>query len=249
MITSGFFNSINHDRVYNAEEMSNYFEGLITNGIYEMIGGAFAVTAAETTEKLAVNVATGRAMIDCRWIRSDSVLNITLDDADLQLDRIDSIAIKLDLTNREMTVELIKGDLASNPVPPTLENTDTTKYLRVANISVPHNTVFLVQARIFDRRGTSDCPYVTTLGRGSGMSFQKLQNSYDVTAEQSSYYIHIQDYDKSTDILFVYLNGILLTEDVEFDVVNNGYNAYIQLKDNRTIKVGNNLTFVALKSR
>ena len=49
MITSGFFNSINHDRVYNAEEMSNYFEGLVTSGIYEMIGGAFEVTAAETT--------------------------------------------------------------------------------------------------------------------------------------------------------------------------------------------------------
>ena len=91
MITSGFFNSINHDRVYNAEEMSNYFEGLVTSGIYEMIGGAFEVTAAETTEKLAVNVATGRAMIDCRWVRSDSVLSITLDNSDLQLDRIDSI--------------------------------------------------------------------------------------------------------------------------------------------------------------
>ena len=249
MITSGFFNSINHDRVYNAEEMSNYFEGLVTNGIYEMIGGAFEVKAAETTEKLAVNVATGRAMIDCRWIRSDSVLSITLDDSDLQIDRIDSIIIKLDLTNREMTVELVKGSLASNPEPPTLENTDTTKYLRVANIKVNHGATSLTQSDVADRRGTTDCPYVTTLGRGSGMSFQKLQNSYDITKSQSKCNINIENYNKSTDILFVYLNGILLIEDVEFDVVGNGYNAYIQLKDSRTVEAGNNLTFVVLKSR
>ena len=32
-ITSGFFNSVNDDRPYNAEQMTLYFEGLISNGI------------------------------------------------------------------------------------------------------------------------------------------------------------------------------------------------------------------------
>ena len=41
--TYGFYNSKNHDRTYNAEQMSSIFDGLIEDGIYESIGGAFLV--------------------------------------------------------------------------------------------------------------------------------------------------------------------------------------------------------------
>ena len=243
-ITSGFFNSVNHDRVYNAEEMSNYFEGLVYNGVYETVGNALQVVV---NDGLTVNVLTGRAMIDCRWLKNDTAYGITLEASDLQLDRIDRIVVKLDLTNRQMTLEAVKGEFASNPTPPTVTDTDTVKYLTIAYVKVNHGATSLIQDNIQDRRGTSDCPYVTALGKGIGV--QKLQNSYVVETEQSTYSINIEGFNKSTDVLLVNLNGIMLIEDVEFDVTNNGYNAAIQLKNNRTIKPGNRLTFIVLKSR
>lgn len=243
-ITSGFFNSVNHDRVYNAEEMSNYFEGLVYNGVYETVGNALKVVV---NDGLTVNVLTGRAMIDCRWLKNDTAYGITLEVSDLQLDRIDRIVVKLDLTNRQMTLEAVKGEFASNPTPPTVTDTDTVKYLTIAYVKVNHGATNLIQDNIQDRRGTSDCPYVTPLGKGIGV--QKLQNSYLVQTEQSVYAINIESFNKSTDVLLVNLNGIMLIEDVEFDITNNGYNAAIQLKNNRTIKPGNRLTFIVLKSR
>ena len=243
-ITSGFFNSVNHDRVYNAEEMSNYFEGLVYNGVYETVGNALKVVV---NDGLTVNVLTGRAMIDCRWLKNDTAYGITLEASDLQLDRIDRIVVKLDLTNRQLPLEAVKGEFASNPTPPTVTDTDTVKYLTIAYVKVNHGATNLIQDNIQDRRGTSDCPYVTPLGKGIGV--QKLQNSYIVQTEQSVYAINIESFNKSTDVLLVNLNGIMLIEDVEFDVTNNGYNAAIQLKNNRTIKPGNRLTFIVLKSR
>ena len=243
-ITSGFFNSVNHDRVYNAEEMSNYFEGLVYNGVYETVGNALKVVV---NDGLTVNVLTGRAMIDCRWLKNDTAYGITLEASDLQLDRIDRIVVKLDLTNRQMTLEAVKGEFASNPTPPTVTDTDTVKYLTIAYVTINHGATNLIQDNIQDRRGTSDCPYVTPLGKGIGV--QKLQNSYLVQTEQSVYAINIESFNKSTDVLLVNLNGIMLIEDVEFDVTKNGYNAAIQLKNNRTIKPGNRLTFIVLKSR
>ena len=42
-VTSGFFNSLNGDRRYNAEQMSSIFDGIINDGIFANIGTAFGV--------------------------------------------------------------------------------------------------------------------------------------------------------------------------------------------------------------
>lgn len=44
-VTYGFFNSVNGDRKYNADQMSSYFDGLVTDGVYEKIGDALIVKA------------------------------------------------------------------------------------------------------------------------------------------------------------------------------------------------------------
>lgn len=43
--TSGFFNSQNHDRTYNAEQMSAIFDGVITDGVYAGIGSQLTTIA------------------------------------------------------------------------------------------------------------------------------------------------------------------------------------------------------------
>lgn len=162
-IKSGFFNSVNGDRKYNAEDMSHYFEGLITDGIFESIGDKFQVTAGSG---MTVNVGTGRAMIDCHWMKNDAILNVAIDAADVQLNRFDCVVIKLDLNDsaRKMSIELIKGTPGNPaPVPAPTPDTETVKYLWIASIYVAAGVTSITQGRIYDMRGKARCPYVTGL--------------------------------------------------------------------------------------
>ena len=70
-VSSGFFNSLNGDRKYNAAQMSAIFDGLIIDGVFASIGTAFAVKAAGG---LTVNVGIGKAWFDHTWTVNDSIL-------------------------------------------------------------------------------------------------------------------------------------------------------------------------------
>ena len=83
-VSSGFFNSLNGDRKYNAAQMSAIFDGLIIDGVFASIGTAFAVKAAGG---LTVNVGVGKAWFDHTWTVNDSILPMTAPEAEGLLDR------------------------------------------------------------------------------------------------------------------------------------------------------------------
>lgn len=223
-IKSGFFNSLNGDRKYNAEDMSEYFDGLITNGVYESIGDRLQVTAGEV---MTVNVGTGRAMIDCHWIKNDAVLNLTIDPADVQLKRIDVVAVKLDLNDRQITIEVVKGTPANVPSLPKLDDTETIKYLWLAAVYVYPGTTKITQSIINDTRGTSLCPYVTGLIKQVDTSqlFTQWQDACeqyynDMTAEMNAYFAEKQS---DFESWFSALTGTL-TVDTYIQKYQNTYN-------------------------
>ena len=45
MLTYGFFNSKNNDRIYDATDFGSIFDGVINDGVYMGIGNHLAVTA------------------------------------------------------------------------------------------------------------------------------------------------------------------------------------------------------------
>lgn len=160
-ITSGFFNSVDGDRKYNADQMSNYFEGLISDGVYENVGNKMRVTAGDL---MSVNVNTGRALIKCHWIKNDAVTNLVIEAADVQLNRVDAVVLKLDNsdTGRVITIEIKTGELASTPRPPALTRTESVYELCLAYIRVNAKTTQIKQSNIQDMRGyTNLCGYVT----------------------------------------------------------------------------------------
>ena len=68
-VSSGFFNSINGDRTYDATQMSSLFDGIITDGVFKDYGNHFTVTAGSG---MKVNVASGRAWFDHTWTLNDT---------------------------------------------------------------------------------------------------------------------------------------------------------------------------------
>ena len=97
MITSGFFDSINNDRLYSAAQMTEYFEGLVSDGVYEDIGQALVVTAGSG---MTVNVGSGRAIISCRWLRNDALYPVTINPANTALFHQEAVSIGRVLCNR-----------------------------------------------------------------------------------------------------------------------------------------------------
>lgn len=159
-VTSGFFNSFNGDRRYNAEQMSAIFDGIINDGIFANIGTAFTVTAGTG---VTVNVGVGRAWFNSTWIYNDAVLPVVCDISEVVLDRIDAIVIEVDHSDsvRNASINYVKGTPAEDPQPPTMIETDDVHQHPLAYISRPAGSGTINQADITSMIGTSTCPYIT----------------------------------------------------------------------------------------
>ena len=159
-ITYGFFNSLNHDRTYNAAQITEYFDGLVSDGVYESVGGAMQVQAATG---MNVDIQTGRAIIDCRWIRNDAVLTMPITASHVTLARYTAIMVRLDYSARTISIIAVDGTPATSPAKPEPTQTATVKDLVLAYLYIPAGATAIPQANIQDQRGTSLCGWVTGL--------------------------------------------------------------------------------------
>lgn len=156
----GFFDSVGGDRAYNAEQMSRLFDGIIRDGIFEFIGDKFKVTPGDG---FSVNVGTGRAWFDHTWNYNDSLFNISLEPADVALERIDAIVLEVNASIgvRENSLKVVTGEANGEALKPALTNDATVHQHALAYITVHHNAQSITDADIEIVVGKTECPYVT----------------------------------------------------------------------------------------
>ena len=160
-VTYGFFNSVSGDRLYNADQMSTYFEGLVSSGVFENVGDRLQVTAGTG---MSVNVGTGRAIIRSKWVKNDAALNLPITAADVQKNRIDAIAIRFDATARTVSIVVKEGTATTGAATPPTRATGADVYeLFLAYVSVPKTTTAITQDLITDLRWSANCGWVTGL--------------------------------------------------------------------------------------
>lgn len=159
-VSSGFFNSLNGDRKYNAAQMSTIFDGLIIDGVFASIGTAFAVKAAGG---LTVNVGIGKAWFDHTWTVNDSILPMTAPEAEVLLDRIDAVVLEVNgmKSVRNNTIKFVKGNPSSAPSRPTLTNEGNVHQYPLCYIYRKYGTAVINQADITPMVGTESTPFVT----------------------------------------------------------------------------------------
>ena len=159
-VSSGFFNSLNGDRKYNAAQMSAIFDGLIIDGVFASIGTAFAVKAAGG---LTVNVGIGKAWFDHTWTVNDSILPMTAPEAEVLLDRIDAVVLEVNGMEsvRNNTIKFVKGNPSSAPLRPTLTNEGNVHQYPLCYIYRKYGTAVINQADITPMVGTESTPFVT----------------------------------------------------------------------------------------
>ena len=158
-VKSGFFNSVNRDRLYPADDFSKIFDGIIRDGVYMHIGNALAVTSSSG---MSINVGIGRAWFNGTWTYNDALLPLTVSDADVILNRIDAVVLEVDSTEaiRNNSIKVITGIPATNPVRPTLIHNTLKNQYALAYITVPVGATSLTQANITSVVGTTETPYV-----------------------------------------------------------------------------------------
>ena len=96
--TSGFFDSVNHDRVYSAEQFSSIFSGIISDGVLKNcpIDGdpnnndCFMILPLGG---MTVQVGRGRAWFNNTWSQNTTRITLPIDASHGTLNRYDAVVI------------------------------------------------------------------------------------------------------------------------------------------------------------
>ena len=159
-IKSGFFNSLNHDRVYDADDINSIFDGIITDGVFGNIGSKFNVTPGSG---MTVNVGTGKARFHQIFVENDANLVLQVSQSDVLLNRIDAVVIRVDRTmnGRIGNIVIVKGSPSQNPAAPTLSNDNQIWDMPIAYINVKANVNKVNSSDIQYLVGRNTTPLIT----------------------------------------------------------------------------------------
>lgn len=135
-VSYGFFDSVGGDRKYSAAEMSQFYDSVITEGVFQNFKGGLAVSAGTG---LSVSVAAGRANVQSRWLLNDAALTLSIDAASTTYGRIDAVVMRLSESSRNISIVVKKGTPASSPVAPSLTRSGGTYEMALAYVTVAAN--------------------------------------------------------------------------------------------------------------
>ena len=153
----GFFDAVNLDRVYTAENFTEYLSSMICDGIQDTVGECFAVTYQEHT---GFSVGTGKAWLGGHYFMNHSSYYLNLKAyQNSAMDRYVTIAIRCDLTERKCDIAMIPGTPADVPEPEFPENSDTQTFLTLATVLLPAGSE-ADQSCITDYRSDPSCMYI-----------------------------------------------------------------------------------------
>lgn len=161
LISGGFFDAVDSDRLYSADQMNQPYKKLIHDGINREADGSapgFAVTAGGGMNVL---VATGNAMIGGKWAENKAVQTIAVAGNTSGSARIDSIILQCDKSRAVRAVQIVYRQ-GTTTAPDLVSDNDVTE-LRLANIRVPSAASAIASENITDTRGGAECPWVRSV--------------------------------------------------------------------------------------
>jgi hypothetical protein len=238
----GFFNSMSGDRKCDADDISNFFFNLISDGVLANPADNLKVVQRSG---MTVSVEAGYAMIKAKYYKAESANVLTIDPADADNPRIDRVCIGLNYSARNLSLYVKKGTAAASPTAPELTRTAGVLWeICLAEIAVGAGATAITTADITDKRAdTTLCGYITGLIEQIDTTdlfaqftaafyqwFDSLTQSLildvSVVTKHSVYRttaaneitipIGISDYNPTTDALSVYVNGLRLIPDVDY---------------------------------
>lgn len=152
-VRSGFFNSINGDRIYSATHWAEYFATFIGNGVFPNPSSNLQIAS---NNNMTISVKAGKGWINGYILINDSDYLLDITPADGALNRIDRIVMRYDTVDREIRLEVKQGTFATNPTAPVLQRDADAFELALADIRVNAGAISISQANITDTRLNGD---------------------------------------------------------------------------------------------
>ena len=296
-VDCGFFDSINNDRTYSADDMNRPYKRLISNGVFATPQGTpstdLQVMSAANAMDITIN--PGAGIFGNKWFENPAAITVTVPANTNIIPRIDSVIVQVDLRSSGRAGNIIyrTGTPSSTPTAPAINQVQNVNEYRVANIYVAPSANAINNDAITDMRGSSSCPWVQALINQPDTStlFLQWQTAYNNFYTQStqdyqtyvaqqrqawedfladltddltvstnvimltSTYttsgsstttipINIASYNKDTDVLFVYINGLLAQPSVKYTVNSAG----TQITLVNALGANQNVSFIVLHS-
>lgn len=220
MIRSGFYNSKNNDRLYNADHMNMPYKKLISNGVIPVPSSAFQVME---NDGMAVQIMPGNGLFGDRWAENDAPIVLELDAAHATLDRIDLIVVRSDNSEsvRDTDVFIKKGAPSSAPVAPEVERNAYIQEYALAEIKVSKGSSMITQQNITDTRpDTTRCGFCTGLIDQVDTStlFLQWERAGQVAFETYNrefydWFLNIKDTVATTVLIRQYTNKYIVSQD------------------------------------
>ena len=292
----GFFDSIDKDRLYSADEMNRPYKRIISNGVFATQLGTPSTDLQVNAygNNMSIMVSPGEALFADKWFQNPTIQSIVVPTNSSIIPRVDSVIAQVDkrLVGRIGNLIYRTGTPSSSPVAPAINTVDNVIEYRIANIRVEPGATKITQANITDLRGSAECPWITSLIKQVDTSelfnqwvvaynnyyadstedftnwsaekkaeFEQwlenltdqltvatnviiLSHNYLSTEAISTIPIGIPSYDKETDALMVFINGIKVTEGLNYEVDANSENIELTTE----ILAGQMVNFFVLKS-
>lgn len=157
MFTYGFYDSMQGDRKYNAEQISSIFDGIIEDGVYSNVGDALMVVAGTGMQ---VIVKTGRAWFKHTWSLNDTYMPLAIATADQYRGRIDAVVIEVNRNTRTNEIKVIMGTPATTPTKPTLVHDSNVDQYALAYVTVDAEVTEIGADKIEIVVGMNETPFV-----------------------------------------------------------------------------------------
>lgn len=161
MFTFGFYNSIDEDRLYDAVQVSQIFDGIISDGVYEQYKHAMILKVNSEGE---VYVQPGRAWLNHTWnyVDSDTIIE-GAPESDVVYPRIDAVVIDIqaDIEHRTNSIIWVKGEASADPQKPEMIDTYDHHQYPLGYITRKPTIETIDQEDIENTVGTSELPFVT----------------------------------------------------------------------------------------
>ena len=151
-----FWNSQDGDRVYDANDFSEWLKKFYTTGVFN---GDLAVTASGG---MTVSVSSGYVNIEGKVKFFSTPTTLTIATAGGKYERIDTVVAECNYSDREITVKVVTGAYSTSPKATAPVRTAAAYQLVLAEIDVPAGATEITQKNITDMRTDSSvCGLVT----------------------------------------------------------------------------------------
>lgn len=174
-----FFNSQNHDRLYNAESFETWLRPFFVSGVF---AGCLQVLA-QSDPDMTVKVTSGYANLDGKPAYWPDENTLQIATASGVYDRIDTIVLRRDNTNRHISLDVVTGVASIDPQPTAPQRTSDIFELVIAEVLVGVGVTEITQSKISDKRpDTSVCGYV--MCTIDTPDFSELYAQFEAQAEE-----------------------------------------------------------------